>query len=214
MPPVTRFVCLANSWKRGERCIAGIDMQTGEWIRPVSDLPYGAIPQVMRRIDCREPELLDVLEIPLATTGDNFGFECENRTVLPGKWQRIGRVAGEDMVKYCQDDEFILHNQERYVTVPFLQSLPEQERKTLQLVKAVEFSVRFTGKRFMGSVISDRGQSLTATITDPVFAYCLDLGIPPKVPCLVTVSLSMPWRPEKWEEDDPCWKLIAGVIKL
>jgi hypothetical protein len=28
------------------------------------------------------------------------------------------------------------------------------------------------------------------------------------------VSLSMPWRPDDWEEDDPCWKLIAGVVEL
>jgi len=28
------------------------------------------------------------------------------------------------------------------------------------------------------------------------------------------VSLSMPWRPDDWEGDDPCWKLIAGVIEL
>jgi hypothetical protein len=24
----------------------------------------------------------------------------------------------------------------------------------------------------------------------------------------------MPWRPGDWEGDDPCWKLIAGVIEL
>ncbi|WP_255532405.1 hypothetical protein [Microcoleus sp. LEGE 07076] len=31
---------------------------------------------------------------------------------------------------------------------------------------------------------------------------------------MVTVSLSMPWLPDDWEGDDPCWKLIAGVIEL
>ncbi|WP_332955721.1 hypothetical protein [Microcoleus sp. AR_TQ3_B6] len=36
----------------------------------------------------------------------------------------------------------------------------------------------------------------------------------PQKACLVTVSLSMPWRPDDWEGDDPCWKLIAGVVEL
>jgi hypothetical protein len=24
----------------------------------------------------------------------------------------------------------------------------------------------------------------------------------------------MPWRPDDWEGDDPCWKLIADVVEL
>lgn len=214
MPSLTRLVCLANSWKRKERCIAGIDTRTGQWVRPVSQLPDGQIPKEMRLIDCREPALLDILEIPLDKTGENFGFESENRTVLLGKWRRDGQASPQSLLKYCSEDEYILHNCDRYVTVPFLQSLPERDRKTLQLLRAVEFSVRFTGKRFAGTLETDRGQHLTAPITDPVYAYRLELGIAPRVPCLVTVSLSMPWRPDDWEGDDPCWKLIAAVIEF
>lgn len=40
------------------------------------------------------------------------------------------------------------------------------------------------------------------------------IGLSPGKACLITVSLSMPWRPDGWEGDDPCWKLIAGVIEL
>ena len=31
---------------------------------------------------------------------------------------------------------------------------------------------------------------------------------------MVTVSLSMPHCPSGWDQADPCWKLIAGVIEL
>lgn len=31
---------------------------------------------------------------------------------------------------------------------------------------------------------------------------------------LVTVSLGMPWTPDNWEGEAPCWKLIAGVIEI
>mgnify|MGYP001478841279 CR=1 FL=1 len=43
----------------------------------------------------------------------------------------------------------------------------------------------------------------------------LERGYHPDQHCLVTVSLSMPYRPSDWKgEGDPCWKLIAGVIEL
>ncbi len=47
-----------------------------------------------------------------------------------------------------------------------------------------------------------------------MFIRRLELGHHPQSPCLVTVSLSMPWRPRDWEGDDPCWKLIAAIVEL
>ena len=59
------------------------------------------------------------------------------------------------------------------------------------------------------------GQRLSRLgITDPLFVQKLDQGHDPIVPCLVTISLSMPYRPPDWDKDDPCWKLIAAVIEL
>ena len=38
---VTRqIICLENSWKETERCISGIDINTGKWVRPVCDNLY------------------------------------------------------------------------------------------------------------------------------------------------------------------------------
>jgi len=217
---MTRIICLANSWKRGDRCIAGINEVQGKWVRPVSDLPDGQIPKEMRQINRLEPALLDVLEIPLAKTGPDFSFECENLSVLPGKWRQVGKVPPAYLLKYCNSQEYILHNDLRYVTVEYMQSLPMCDRLTLQLVKAVRFTVKKLFKRFEGgnkwegSIVTQHGQRLTATITDPVFIRKLELGYRPQKACLVTVSLSMPWRPDDWEGDDPCWKLIAGVVEL
>lgn len=220
MSSLTRIICLANSWKHGDRCIAGINPQTGKWVRPISSLPDGRVPKEMRQINRREPALLDLLEIPLAATGKDFGFESENQDILPGKWRKIGRVTPEEASQYCSQDPEILHNDHRYVTVDWLGSLPVERRITLQLVKAVKFSARAKGERFAGGekwegdLVTDKGKRLTATITDPIFTRRLELGYRPEQPCLVTVSLSMPWRPDDWEGGDPCWKLIAAVIEL
>ena len=63
------IVCLANSYKRGGRCIAGkeiLDGGFGAWIRPASDRPN----QELSRPECslwgfRRPELLDIVSVPL-----------------------------------------------------------------------------------------------------------------------------------------------------
>jgi hypothetical protein len=96
----TQVICLANSWKHSDRCIAGIEINTGKWIRPVTSLDDGRIPKHVRLVDNNEPESLDILEIPLAQTGPNFGFASENRLILPGTWRKIGKVQPTDLMKY------------------------------------------------------------------------------------------------------------------
>ena len=41
--PIIEMLCLANSRKRGGRCVAGIDLKTGRWIRPVSARHEGSL---------------------------------------------------------------------------------------------------------------------------------------------------------------------------
>jgi hypothetical protein len=218
---MTEIICLANSWKHGDRCIAGIEVSTGNWIRPVSDLDDGRIPNTTRLINSKEPALLDILEIPLAETYGNCDFQGENRLILPGVWKKIGEAKAIDLLKYCDSDCPILHNNKKFVLVSELQNKPFAERKTLQLVCAMNFSLThiprsFGGVKWKATLTTLTGQHLTeATITDPTFTAKLDWGYLPEHPCFIAVSLSMPIRPLDWErEDDPCWKIIAGVIEL
>jgi len=62
--PIRQIVCLANSYKHGNRCVAGLDLRTREWVRPVSQLPDGSLePRQYRLDDHTETRLLDVIEI-------------------------------------------------------------------------------------------------------------------------------------------------------
>lgn len=220
MSPVSSIICLANSWKHGDRCIAGINPQNGRWVRPISDLDDGRIPRSMRLLDGQEPRLLDIINIPLGDTGNDFGFESENLSVLPGQWKKQGEVTAKEMLKYCQSDQYLLHNSKKYVTVSELKRKPFSLRKTIELVHVTEFSIETKQRdvginQYKGSITSVHGQRLkNLGITDPLFVQKLDRGDQPVVPCLVTLSLSMPHRPPNWEGDDPCWKLIAAVIDL
>ncbi|MEH2203328.1 MAG: hypothetical protein V7K53_04480 [Nostoc sp.] len=218
MPSLKKIVCLANSKKNGERCIAGIDLDTGNWIRPVcvrdgySD--DGRVPRDVRLVERREPELLDILEIPLADEGNNFDFESENLTILSGEWRLLGKAKPTDVFQYCGNYPYILHNRKKYVNVSELQSLPFRQRRTLQLLHVVNLSVQSQGiKQWKGSLETASGQKLTdAKITDPIFIEKLETGYQITNDYLVTVSLGMPWAHDNWEGEPPCWKLIAGVI--
>ncbi len=213
---MTRIICLANSLKRSERCIAGIEPTTGRWIRPVTAHLDGRVPRPTRLVAGAEPRLLDLLEIPLADTGPDYGFESENRLILPGAWRRVGRVQAPSLLKYRAPDPEILHTTTPYVTVPYMEGLPPEERRTLQLVETTRFSVQRDARsnRWKGTFTTPAGQRLTAHITDPLLMQELAVGYRPSDHCLVTISLSMPWRPPDWDGDEPCWKLIASVLDL
>ncbi|AFZ55948.1 dual OB domain-containing protein [Anabaena sp. PCC 7938] len=221
MSSVKKIICLANSWKNKERCIAGIDLDTGNWIRPVCDqYDDGRVPRNIRLVAGREPELLDILEIPLADTGENFGFESENLTILPGEWQLVGKAKPEDVLQYSWKDRYILHNPIKYVKESYLKSLPFENRRTLQLIYAENLDVKSqeneTGlTKWKGTLENTSGQKLTEVrITDPAFISKLDAGYQIKGNYLITVSLGMPGQYMGWEEENYCWKLIAGVIEI
>jgi hypothetical protein len=79
---MAQIICLANSRKHGNRCIAGLERATRRLIRPVSTLCDGAIPPEAQRVNGLDVSLLDVLEVPLADTGPDYGFQPENRLLI------------------------------------------------------------------------------------------------------------------------------------
>ena len=225
----TQIICLANSAKKQERCVAGIELDSKQWIRPVSpEYPDdGRVPSSTPIVDIGNAttlatvQLLDVLEIPLDTTGPDFGFECENRTILPGDWGLVRKASFDEVVDFINLESKVLHNSYKYVPISSLQALPFSERKTLELVytdklKITSFQRQGGGTQWKGSFSMRSGLSVTnLTITDPVLLQKLDQGYEPQNPCLITLSLSMPHEVDAWTgPPKPCWKPIVGVVEL
>lgn len=211
---MTQIICLANSIKRQERCIAGINPETGKWIRPIyknySD--NGRVPRKIRLINGEEPALLDILDIPLEDSGLDFGFESENRNIAQGQWRKLGQVSPQDVLHFASRNSLILHNLSRYVTVQYLQSLLPQQRKTLQLVYVDQLLISSDQRAKL--IVNNTCLLERIKITDPILLNKLCSGYQVSASCLVTISLSMPFRPDDSWEVDPCWKLVAGVIEL
>ena len=218
---MTRLVVLANSWKRSDWCIAGIDLDTGAWVRPVSALPDGRIPKSAMKLDGYFPQLLDVIEVPLADDGPDYDFEKENRSLLPDAWRRHEKLSPRELLPYAVAPGTAFHNEATSVPLDLLQAKPFDRRDSLQLVLSDSFRARRAHSRatgeptWQGIVASGKGE-LAIRITDPVFVGMLNAGHIPGARCLLTLSLSMPYKPPDAGEDTApaCWKLIAGVIEL
>lgn len=209
---MVKIICFANSQKHSERCIAGIEISTGKWIRPVSNLDDGRVPRNVCLVNGEEPKLLDILEIPIAETSP--GYECENRLILPGRWKCIGKAAVNDLVNYCED-EIIYGQWLNSVPFSFLQEVPSEDRRTLQLIRTSKLNIykyEDTGK-WEASLPTANGQRMKAKITDLALIDKLNTGVNFSQDCFITISLAQPWRRSSSEEF-ACWKLIAAVVEL
>ncbi len=59
--PVERLVVLASSKKLAARCVAGISLQTGQWVRPVSSVNGGALSIADCGVQGRYPRPLEIV---------------------------------------------------------------------------------------------------------------------------------------------------------
>ncbi|MBL7152834.1 MAG: hypothetical protein ISS79_03900 [Phycisphaerae bacterium] len=210
------IICLANSYKPGGSCIAGIDPETGKWIRPVPDTKDRAITWQMMVIEGRKPEILDVIEIPLEDSGPDDGCQPENRLLKPGKWKKVGRITAQELSEYCEDDTVILHNHQKYVRPEFFSTHPKSEWRSLQLVHNtnVRFSRAYDPNKWRVSFRDGKGHALDLKLTDPVISDRLRTDEKVRKNCILTVSLATPWKPDDSDQPERCYKLVAGVVEL
>lgn len=88
------IVCLASSRKWSGRCIVGKDLQTGQWIRPVSDRPTGEIVKRARFFkNLNYPRPLEILSVPTLTHKPQ-GCQQENYLISQDDiWKKQGRIT-------------------------------------------------------------------------------------------------------------------------
>ena len=210
-----QIVILANSFRESARCIAGIDIATGEWIRPV--LVEGAITWSVRNIDGREPELLEIVEISVQGDGPDLGCQPENRLVNNVPWKPISIIPVRDVLKYCESDKIILHNDDDSIEANYFETIPKQQWKSLQLIHPVNTKFSSTSwegkKKWRGIFQYSVNKHLNLGLTDPILIERLNRDEEISQDCLLTISLGGPWSRDGIQPKR-CYKLIAGVIEL
>jgi hypothetical protein len=214
---MARIVCLANSYKGGgKRCIAGIDIKTGEWVRPISRGAEKAVDWNIRKVDEAEPEILDILDIPLEDSRTNEEYQPENRFLTLGKWRKISRLDPQDLLKYCEDDNVILHNHEGYVLPELLSEKASSERKSLQLIHSVNVKFNrdlYDSRKWRVVFQYGRKNYLDLKLTDVVLSDRLRKNEKISNECILTISLATPWKRDD-KTPERCYKMVAGVIEL
>jgi len=214
---MARIICLANSVRPGGSCMAGIDLQTGKWVRPVPDTRNRAITASMMLTEGKTlPEILDVLEIPLEDFGPDDGCQPENRLLKLGKWKKVGRITAKDLLQYCEDDTVILHNHTDHVVPGFFGETPKNKWKSLQLVRnsEVQFISAYKEGQWRASFKDGCGHTLNLKLTDPVVSQRLRRGDGISRDCMLVISLTTPWKPQGEDRPELCYKLVAGVVEL
>ncbi len=215
------IVCLANSWKLGAYCVAGVEPQSHEWIRPIGSGSHGAVTAAQQRFcDGTRPELLDLVELPLARSMPQLG-QPENWTLAPGLWRKTGHLDADTARKLLEaivTDEPLFGTNEAFISVADVdagrvyESLAVVRPEQLNW-KKVEKEARFGGGTQIRCRFVQAAVRHNLPVTDPAW---LALFVHEKIGAYepddseevyLVVSLGEPLHEKHY-------KLVAGVICL
>jgi hypothetical protein len=221
--PLVDLICLANSYKWNNRCIAGLRTDGGGWVRPVSDKEHGELHYNQYRLpDHSEPHLLDVIRVGLSHRRP-LPHQPENWLVDETPWVLLERPASAAhahgvAAAVCRGPR-LFGNTGPWV--PHAQFLSRPARESLVLVAPadIRWHTEFNTYelRNMPRVLFRLGDvRYDLPLTDPAYAGPLqrrdegdyksaDFGISEDGTILFTISLGDPL-------DGICYKLVAAVI--
>ena len=216
------IVILANSYKPGGRCVAGVELlddgDQGDWIRPVSAHEgHGLSDRERRYADRSEPALLDIVTVQLVRHVP-LGFQVENWLVDGSTRFRSDRYVPRQGLETLVDLPAALwangHSTNYGVNDFVPEQLAQKGRGSLFLIQVpgVEIWSRtndFSGKPEWWSEFRYGGTLYRLKVTDPIYRdryndidgkrYVIENPY-------LTVSLGEPFH-------EKCSKLVAAIIE-
>ncbi|HHX87758.1 MAG TPA: hypothetical protein GX693_06245 [Firmicutes bacterium] len=209
---VLKMILLANARKLGERCIAGIEPDTGKWIRPVK--PGGgalSLADICYQ-DGSHPKLLDIVRVPVINKEPLY-YQPENWIVDEDiYWSRLGVVDQKLLPRYCFTERYIFFDQNdrlakyrcEQIGISYSLMLVKPEKVIFRKTKSA------TNKPQLRALFCYNDILYNLVVTDPEwesrYAVAEDDDYPLRRECLFTISLG--------EAFEGChYKLIAAVIE-
>ncbi|MEL1135056.1 hypothetical protein AAC978_07710 [Desulfitobacterium sp. THU1] len=172
------IVLLACSKKHNNYCVAGIDINNGEWIRVVSNNPHiveAVTLDDMRYEDGTLPELLDILSISFLEHKPNY-YQPENYLFDDSfYWERIGKANAMDVIAdYATNEpEYLFYDANKAVESEFIQSLYDNEKYSLIAITPQSLKVHVKkwpeGKKVTMSFYYNQRLYSYLRVTDPDF---------------------------------------------
>lgn len=128
------LVILAKSLKYGNYCVAGIELSTNKWIRPIShdeEIADAVTAAELTYSDNTEAQILDVAEIDFEETPAENPVQPEN-FFFKGTWKKLAHWNLNDFEKFCGYDnaDFIFYDTSRRLE---LSTLTEKNKSLLIL---------------------------------------------------------------------------------
>jgi hypothetical protein len=214
----THFICLANSFKYGGRCLAGIeivlndskytivknDNGTPKWIRPVSRKEHRELPM----LETQNINMLDIVEIEDI---ENCPNNAHSENVFHSSLKRTGKKISQNannLNNLCNNlHSKIFFNKGKAVPADIFQ----QTEYSLMLIKASNCTFFNDEKNKLRVRFSYNSTEYDLPVTDPIFiSYMKAKGldhINAENNYYFTISLGE--ELEGWH-----YKLVAGIIVI
>ena len=173
-----RIICLANSFKEGGRCLAGIQLDQNnvpilennrpKWIRPICNTEHGQVPNHL----CQHIAIRDIVEFDnAAVNGD--GYQSENTTFNENSLNVVGAYHG-NLDHLCDNDHKTIIFGNRGAAVS--QDTIDRANYSLMLIRLEEFEIserKYEDREYsqVRIVFRYNGNRYDLPITDPTFLH-------------------------------------------
>lgn len=207
-----KIVLFALSWRNQDVCVAGKDLFTKEWIRPVTEA--GPVP----KSDVYKFRLGDIVEVEVSSHCPK-DHQTENYRLVGNSWRKTGVISLANLPLYLDNPPNIWDYKTSIgaKSVPFVDIATAGINKSLYLISVPDLTVDHVMEQYSDGTQKPKyygtfqysGVKYKFSITDPVFIL--------KYPNFGTYSVSRPTLclslAEPWASmNNRCYKLIAGVI--
>jgi hypothetical protein len=212
-----KIVLLTKSRKYNNYCIAGVELNSGKWIRLVSSQAdiHCAVPEIdLTYQDGSQAQIFDVIQVkltkqvPLYFQPENYEYNSEYY------WTKLGSSSLEEVKKLVNQhaDPFVFHNSDKRLLGSFVTGLTPSNHYSLKIIfvaRAVLSVERYEKLKYKIS-FSYSGKSYTdLSVTDDAFIqpYQSEGSFTLNNVGLV-ISLG-----ELYTRDQCHYKLVAAVIR-
>lgn len=209
---ILKLIVLANSRKLGARCIAGIEPDTGKWIRPVKPGGGALSPADIRYQDGSHPKLLDIVGVPVIKNEPLY-YQPENWIVDEDiYWSKLGVFDQKLLPGYCFNERYIIFDQNDRLTKDRCEQMEISHSLMLIKPEGVIFqkTVSSVNRPQLRALFYYNDVLYNLVVTDPEwesrYSHCNDGDYTLRCDCWFTISLG--------EAFEGChYKLVAAVIE-
>ena len=211
------IVILAKSAKHSNYCVAGIELSTNKWIRPISHdktIEDAVTAAELTYSDNTEAQIFDVVEIEFEDTPAQNKIQPENSFFKNSTWKKFCSWNLSDVEKFCGFDstDLIFYDTSRRLELSTLENVNRQKSLLILPIENISIvtEIRNDEKKFQanfsyGGVNYERFSvgdiALREKFSDKP---CGNFFVAEKA--VATFSLTNPYK------DNRCYKMVANLF--